>query len=1135
MRFTKSSVGVVVLALFSMLVSVSARAQVSGATLSGTVTDTSGSTVANATVSIQNSATGITRVVSTDAVGFYSAPNLPPEIYSVTSSAPGFSTQAKNGIKLTVGAQQILNFSLKIGEVSEKIVVTAESPQVELTSSALGTEVNSTTVRELPLNGRDWTSLAVLQPGVIGIRTQIGTTGSQNRGNRGFGNQLSVAGHRPTENNYRVNGISINDYTNGSPGSVQGAQLGVDAIQEFSVLTANYESEYGRTSGGVVNAVTRAGTNNLHGSAYWFLRDEGLDARNYFDPKTIAPFHRNQFGASAGSPIRKNKTFIFGDYEGIRQAKGLTSVATVPSDAVRGIGTGPGGTAGPSTLCSIPQSGANGCVSHPLTGAFNPDPVTGIDKAVLPYLAFYPHPNAGLIGNGDTGKFVAAIPQTYVENYFTGRADQHFSDKDDLSVLSFFDRSHQATPDDFLLVTNLTASERWMGGLEETHTFGQSLVNIARLGYSRTLGQSGKPGTALNPLGSDTTFGAGAAPNRPAPIISGTGLDTLQGTLGAQANFSHVQNSYQFYDDAFLTRGAHTLKVGFAAEHIQTNTLAHTSLNGSFGFGGLGTFLKNQPNNFNISDAQVGRELGVRTTILAGYFQDNWRFRRNLTLNLGIRYEMATLPTEAHQGFSVVKDISSAPVTAEHPWATNPTSRNFEPRLGFAWDPSGDGKTSVRGAYGIFDVLPGPWILEQQESNVFPFSLNRATSALPAGSFPKLSGVNLPPTSIDAYGPDQHPPRNYAMNWNLTIQRQIGPILTATVGYVGSHTVHSPFTTDDSNMVGPPQVGQTSAGTLWPCGPDGTGNPCAVGFLPNGQSSTTFNSNIGRLRPTRWDSSSHYSGLETQLVAAMSHGVQAQASYTWAKCIDDGSNGNIGDPYANSLSSLIFFARGSRHGLCDFNVGQNFVGNWIWELPSLKSSAWGLSHVAGGWQLGGILTASTGTPFTLLIGGDPLGQKSSDPFDYPSRLAGCNPINSNWKRNGLQYVNTNCFTPPTAPSSLAKECAPFSGTTSAPPSGAVYCANLLGNAGRNALIGPGIVNLDFSVFKNNYIPRISESFNVQFRAETFNVLNHANFQSPLCGGCQTLFNQDGSPSGGGFLNSTSTEARQIQLSLKAIW
>src|ERR1700682_1862948 len=428
---------VVTLVLLSLLVSIPTRAQVAGATLSGTVADASGSGVPNVTVSIKNTATGIGRELATEADGFYSAPNLPPGVYEVTFSAQGFSTKVQTGVTLTVGAQQTLNSALTIGPVSQKVVVTSDAPQVDLTSSAISNEVNSMTVRELPLNGRDWTSLAVLQPGVIGIRTQQTTTGTVNRGNRGFGNQLSVVGHRPTENNYRVDGVTVNDYSNGSPGSVLGAQLGVDAIQEFSVVTANYTAEYGRTSGGVVNAVMKSGTNGFHGDVYWFLRDEGLDARNFFDPANIAPFHRNQFGGSAGGPIRKGKTFIFGDYEGVRQTKGLTGNATTLSD-------------------------------HARLGILSSGTVT-VDPKVAKYLPLFPRSTNLVPGNPDLAIYLVSVPQTYTENYVTARVDQHFSEKDDLNAAWFYDRSPQSTPDPYLLATHQAVSERWRGGLEETH------------------------------------------------------------------------------------------------------------------------------------------------------------------------------------------------------------------------------------------------------------------------------------------------------------------------------------------------------------------------------------------------------------------------------------------------------------------------------------------------------------------------------------------------------------------------------------------------------------------------------------------------------------------------------------------
>ena len=316
-----------------------AYAQVSGANLSGTITDPSGAAIAGAKVAITNKATGVTHDAVTDSAGFYSAPNLLPGPYEVTASAAGFSNAKQSDLTLSVGAQQVLNLPLKIGESSQTVQVTEAASLVQTSSSTLSAEVESTTVRELPLNGRDWASLATLSPGVNAIETQMPFETGAVRGNRGFGAQLTISGGRPTQNNYRLDGLSINDYGNGGPGSVIGGNLGVDAIQEFSVLTGNYSAEYGRTSGGVVNAISKSGTNAFHGDIYEFLRNDKLDATDYFSNATgqkKAPLKRNQFGGAAGGPIRKDRTFIFGDYEGIRQNKGVAGVTyAVPSDSAR--------------------------------------------------------------------------------------------------------------------------------------------------------------------------------------------------------------------------------------------------------------------------------------------------------------------------------------------------------------------------------------------------------------------------------------------------------------------------------------------------------------------------------------------------------------------------------------------------------------------------------------------------------------------------------------------------------------------------------------------------------------------------------------------------------------------------------
>jgi hypothetical protein len=1115
----------------ALTVGVSSRvyAQVAGATLTGTVTDASSSGVPNAKVSIKNRATGVAREITTDSAGVYSAPNLLPGIYDITVAASGFSTSVQTGLTLTVGASQSLNISLKIGQLSEQVAVTGIAPDVQLASSTLSAEVDSITEHELPLNGRDWTQLATLQPGVTGVRVEAG---SSNRGNRGYGTLLSISGHQPYENNYRINGISINDYSNGSPGSSLGVNLGVDAIQEFSVLIGNYSSEYGRASGGVINGITKSGANEFHGDVYFFVRDKVLDARNFFDT-TLPPFHRNQFGVSGGGPIKKNKTFIFADYEGIRQRKSDTFSNSVPSAAARGIG--PNGQPTVAIVDGKPLPGPGQPGAAP-----NPDPVTHIDTAVLPYLAFYPLRNDGL-ATGDTGTFTTSGVERLTENYVTVRGDHHFSDKDSFAASWFYDKAPLTQPDSLVYTLTRNFTLRQMYSLEETHMFSPTLVNTARAGFSRVRATVTEPLSALNPLANNPSLGV--LPGRFAPELGVNGLVTMDGALGDVSSDLLTWNSFQFYDDAFVTRGTHSVRFGFAWEHMQNDEFSGgVPPNGQFSFSSLRNFLVNQPDSIKLDDQATTRPIYVRQTLFGAYIQDDWRWRSNLTLNFGVRYEPVTLPTEAHNTFAVLTSLTSPAETPVHTlYATNPTLRNFQPRLGFAWDPFRDGKTSVRGSFGIFDALPLSWEYTHGSTGVLPYQLQKGLSSLPAGSFPKgaVALVNNPnnPTDFTTVGNrfvEQDPHRNYAMNWNINVQREIAPSLTAMLAYVGSRTVHSPFSTDDSNMVLPTL---TSAGYLWPCGPDGSGNPwCVAGFLPSGAPSARLNPLVGRIRATSWDNSSSYHGLQAGLAKRMSHGFQVQGSYTWSKCIDMGSGGLLGDPYANSLSSLMFFNRQGRRGVCDFNITQNFVVNYLWQPPTPKFGGAAAQHILGGWEFGGVIVASTGSPFTALIAGDPLGQKSTDAIAFASRLSGsgcAHPVNPG---NVDNYIKLECFSPPTAPASFAGLCQPVlvqdkQGNLVPIPG---TCLNLFGNAGRNTLVGPGLFNVDFSVFKNNYIRRISETFNIQFRAEFFNLMNHANFQSPIKH--SKLFNGDGSPaSGAGQIDATSTFSRQIQFGLKIIW
>jgi outer membrane receptor protein involved in Fe transport len=1117
-----------------------ANAQVAGAMLTGTVTDSSRAVIPKAQVTITDVATGVARRITADSAGLYSAPNLLPGTYQVSVTAPGFATEVENGITLSVGAQQVLDVTMRVGQVNETVQVTGEAPMVQLTSSTISGEVNATTVRELPLNGRSWTDLASLQPGVL----QAVEHPKQDV-NRGFGSQISISGARPQQNNYRLDGVSINDYTNGGPGSILGQNLGVDAIQEFSVLTSNYSAEYGKTSGGVVNAITRSGTNSLHGSAYEFLRNSGLDANDFFANSAGQPkpsFRQNQFGVSAGGPIRKDRTFIFGDYEGIRYSKGETAVATVPSLAARGL-MPDGKTRTTAVLCSNPPGPdpSNPCSPQVVTAAFNPDPVTGIDQTALRYLPFFPLPNAGTIGNGDIGLLAFDRHQIVSENYFTTRVDEKISDKDSIFGTYSFDNSPLTQPNVLDDVLISSTAKRQIAAIEESHVFNPAVVNSLRVGYNRERANSGGGINAINPAAADTSVNWWA-PGYTPPQANVPGMTRTPGL--APPTFAYVWNAYQAYDDAFVTRGLHSLKFGAGVERDQLNETTNTAdYLGTFTFKSLSDFLTNRPHSVAGVVPGLSTPRYMRLTIAGAYIQDDWRIRPNLTLNLGLRYEFSTVLTETRGKLTNLPTIDAAAPHLGDPYFSNPTRRNFEPRVGFAWDPFHNGKTAVRGGFGMFDVLPMLYTTVTMNGRGAPFLQIASSTSLPPGSF--ASGA-LPFILSQGGGAfeyqyvEPHPKRNYVMQWNLNVQREIVPNLTALIGYVGSRGVHQGFRSDDGNFVMPTT---TPVGYLWPVTLDTSTVKKTGAPSPAPGTNVNPNSNIGAVRFLDWGGDSFYNSLQVGVQKRMSHGLQLQGSFTWGKSIDSNSGVVAGDTFTgNAIGSLQWFDLHATRGLSDYNIGRVFVVNGTWDLPALKSGPSALAWAANGWELGGIFKVSDGPPFTPTFGsdGDPLGLNSTDPWTFPDRLtgAGCkslvNPGNPN------NYIKTQCFAIPTAPASF------FGGSTPMCSSDPVFgqnavgtppqCFNLRGNAGRNIIPGPGLINLDFSVFKNNPIRRISENFNVQFRAEFFNILNRANFATPTIQTNTDIFDSTGAPNGGaGLLTSTVTDPREIQFAIKVIW
>jgi hypothetical protein len=1119
--------------MLGILFSIPALAQVAGGTLSGTITDPSGGQIPQALVAIKNVATGVTTMVTTNSDGFYTAPNLLPGEYEVTISAKGFNTEGRTGISLNVGALQVFNLSLHVGSAAKIVVeVTTEAPAVQLASSDISATVSATTVRELPLNGRSWTDLAALQPGVDTIQTQPAFSTGPDRGNRGFGQQLTISGARPQQNNYRLDGISLNDYANGAPGSVLGGNLGVDAIQEFSVLTSNYSAEYGKTSGGVINAITRSGTNGFHGSVYEFLRNSALDAKNFFEDPTLpkATFRRNQFGGAIGGPIIKNRTFFFADYEGIRQAKGIPNRLNVPSLELHN-GTDP----------------------------------TPVDPAIQQYLALYPTPTKSC-GNQQC-PFIFVGQQVVKEDFVTTRVDHRFSDKDSVFGTYLYDKTPYHSPDAFGNVELSSLTSRQIFAVEETHSFAPTFINAARFGFNHQNTNNNQSVADLSPGKIASSLALGAFQGRAAASLIVPTLTPLSGGFGGSPTYYYGWNSFQGYDDAFFTRGTHSIKFGAAVERMHLDAQALTDVNGIFFFGSFGDFLANSPSKFNGGVATSLKPRNFRQTVFGAYVQDDWRWRPNLTLNLGLRYEMATVMSETNGRLINLRNIMDAlPVcgtsdpqcASTGPLFANPTLHNFEPRLGFAWDPLKTGRLAVRGGAGLFDVLPLPYQFILLETQAVPFFdyLSFSASPTPPGGALKVGplptadfgGTRLRSTFIDP-----HPKRNYVMQWNLNVQYSLTPNLAAMVAYVGSRGVHQPFRVDEANLRIPDK---TSVGYVWPYNRTGDPNDPMSSF---GQPLDPINTNFSSIRGMFYKGRSYYDALELQLAKRMSHGFQMQGTYTWGKNIDTSSATLAGDAFLNSISSLHYFDEKLTRGLSDFNVGRTLVINGIWDVPGPKSWSGPAKWVTDGWELGLIFTASDGVPFTPTwgFGSDPANTNSQDDYAFPNLVGGPGCATLTNPGHPENYIKTQCFAVPTIadPIIWGQLCNPRPPSAQPapskppnPPNPPVFetfptCFNLRGNVGRNTLNGPGITSLDFSVFKNNRIKRISENFNVQFRVEMFNILNHPNFGVPSTtnDGNTDIFDGTGAslaPSNGGTAGAlvrTTISERQIQFAIKFIF
>jgi Carboxypeptidase regulatory-like domain/TonB-dependent Receptor Plug Domain len=1161
-----------------------ANAQVTGATLSGTVTDASGAVISGAQISIKDSATGITHDVTSDTAGLYTAPNLIPGSYEVKVSASGFSTAVQSNLTLGVGAQQQLNFSLKVGQASTTVEVTEAAPQVDLTSSALSGQVESETVRELPLNGRDWTSLAQLQPGVKPIDTQMSYATSA-RGNRGFGGEMTISGQRSTFNNYRIDGISVNDYAMAAPGNVIGVVLGVDAIQEFQVLTGGFPAEYGRATGGVINAISRSGTNQFHGTAYEFLRNNALDANDYFtktstNPLTgqaysTPPFIRNQYGASAGAPIIKDRLFVFADYEGLRQIKGIPTSYTVWSDNARQgimagqtVPVGPGGNTGAGTSCTT-----NG---NPGTWISNQS-TTCVSNYSQALLALWPHANAAV--NGDKGNFVYDGIQRVPEDFGTSRIDYKIGNNDMLFGTFLKDQADYTQPDAYGDVITHSNTSRTTISIEESHTFGSSFVNAARIGFNRDNVLNQFTPTVTNSVGGqaagDLALGAVAGQYAPRLTVKG-GIKDFIGGINAGSHYKHAWNSYQAYDDAFWTLGSHTIKFGGGVENMRYNEHTYQEPGGRYQFNNPTAFLQGNPKSWEASLVNaVDEPREFRQTAFSLYLQDDWKLKQNLTVNLGVRYEPTTVLSDAQGRITNLANIGdtspvcgaqfSAPIPVQPgsscgsvgPYYKNPTLRNFEPRMGFAWDPFKDGKSSVRGSFGIYDVDPFAGYFLLQQNQAAPFLIFKSVSTGNGGNFagqfqPGDGGTQLSNSTLSQLAMstiEGTPKRTYVMQYNMSLQRQLTSDMSLTVGYVGSHGVHLLTRGDDGNMAGAPGTSapavQTPYGWLFPCGPSSAPiGACTPGVTPTG-ANAQVNPALGTIRYIYWNTDSHYNGLNVNLDKKFAHGYQFQVSYTWSKSLDDNSQTIAGDTFANGINSPVWWLPKAYYGPSDFNVAHTLTINALYSIPTPKSWNGAMKEALADWELGGIFTFHTGSPTTAINNGDPLGlgNVGADQSGPLVHLPGCNQY-ANYVGSlpgSPQWINQNCFTEPYLPTSalagLQYGCA-FSAVQNA-PTGNTNCLNLMPFSwGRNTINGPNIASMDFSVHKIFPIHRISETFNVQFRWEVFNIFNRDNFvpPQPCSGDCNSgLINSDGTYAGVGNISLLAGLPREMQFALKVNW
>ena len=1029
--------------------------QIVGGTISGAVRDKTGAAVPDAIVIVRQIETGASRQLTTDSDGRFYAPSVPVGDFVVTVSHEGFQTDQRSGISLSIGQSLQVNFDLGVEKVEQEVIVDAQPESVNTTTQQTSGLIDERQVKELPLNGRSYDGLLTLNPATVNYTSQ--RSGGVGTSNSSVGNMFSVSGRRPQDNLFLLNGI---EYTGASlinvtPGGTSGELLGVDAVREFNVASDSYGASYGKRDGAQVSIVTSSGSNQFHGSAFEFLRNSAVDARNYFDAGSIPPFQRNQFGGSAGGPIRRNKAFLFGNYEGFRQNWNLSAVTLVPDDRAR-AGYLPNSTGG--------------------------EQYVGVNAAVQPLLALWPIANGPNLGGGIAQAF-SHPKQTIREDFGTARFDTNLRSNDLLFAVYTVDDSIADTPSQNPLSRVDESLRSQVASVQEQHVFSPSLLNTARFGFSRAsyffTGYSGLnlPGWVTGkPIGAIVISGSTASNG--ASAITGAGANVGSNNLTAR-------NLFTADDHFYWSRGRQQIEAGVWLQRIQSNDMLAQNQYGQASFATLQSFLQGTVKTFSVVPSPT--ELGWRSLEVAEFIEDTIKVTPRLELRTGFRAESTNGWNESQgraSNYAIVNGVlQTEPFIGTSALTNNRAKFLPSPRLGFAWDVWGNGKTAVRGGgglyYGLLDTL------DYRLDQTAPFNTTQALKNTPItalnfnpGSTPP-AGTLISPSNIQ---PDLATPT--VISWSLRVEQQVAPHTSLTVGYVASHSYHQ-ILSEDMNQPAPTYL---SDGTVF--------YPANSPFVnPNLANTTSWVSHGVAL----------YNGLVVDVRRTFAGGLQFRGNYTFSKNLDNGSAWNT-SVSANTPAYVSFPLQPKTDwgpAATDIRHVASFNGSY--DLPFgrhrhfLRQASKPVNAFVGEWTVSAIASVLTGFPLSPQLGYNPTGNGDTR-----------NPVRPNWNPN----FTSNLY--PRTPGQW------FNPAAFLPPANGTY-----GNVRRDSLAGPGSSELDFSAAKS---ARITEGLGIQFRAEFFNILNHTNFLTPN----PVVYSSatSGISPTAGVITSTSSTARQIQFGAK---